>query len=216
MPSRKFIVLKEDYEEELKLSWRGFFKDIKVSLDDVLLGTIPSRKDLKAGYKIYKDENSYEIKLVTKALSQDFEVLYNGEHVGGSSGDPSHKMKIAVGMIIFLCILNVAIFSISVVGDIESLLKLGFGWYNLIIGVLYFISIITSKKLNRLYGIGCGFSVFLMDTVFALIMISNQVHNAAGGTVIARIIIGAPIFFGLVAAFKSKRNFLEDQKLKYD
>lgn len=215
MAKRKYQLHLNNNIYEVELTWRGLYKDLKLLVNGEDTGASIAKKDLKKGTVVPYRDGDFLLKFVNKGFVQEIDILYNGEPLGGSASDPAHKIKTGIAMIGILGGLNILAGILAIAGPFEVLRNAGFGWYNIIIFFLYLCSFLTAKFFNKFAGLFAGFSVFAMDTFFAMMMIMERLPQSAGGTFVARIIFGTPILLGLIAAYKTRKSLVEDGELKY-
>lgn len=215
MPKRKYSVLINGIEEDLTLEWLGLFKDMKLSLGHDLIGKLENKKALKKGAEFSHSSGMYMIKLVNRGLVQDFDIRYNGEPVGGSAKDPMGQIRTGIKVIGGLGGLNLVVGCLAVFAKIPALLNLGFGFYNLVVFSIYVLAWVGAKYFNRLSGLLAGLAIFAADSFFAFLLMMQHNPQGIGGPVVVRIILGTPILLAVIAAFKNRKNFLEDGELKY-
>ena len=134
MPKREFA-LREGGPKQVRVQWKGMWKDVRVSFDGAEVGVIPNQKALKAGEDIrLPDGSTLHIQLQT-GLSAGLHLLRNGEPLPGTTSDPKAQLAAAYGTIYFVAGLSAAV-GVAALGGVTLLQQLGFGWTSIGAGVL--------------------------------------------------------------------------------
>jgi len=156
MPQNKFY-LDEQKTQELIISWRGWWKDITVTLNGQVIGGFQNFSHLKQGNVFHlPDGSTIAMHYSSERYAQGIRVDLNGRPLKGTSGDPEVKLKSVFGIAIFIGALNLIIGAIGEFGDSEFLRDLGAGWGIMVLGAIV---------------IGLGFCVWKFRSVAALIII---------------------------------------------
>lgn len=203
MPRRRFVIIQNGKKKDLFVKWRGLFKDLKIFVGEECIGSIEKFKDLRKGVNFNLRGDNLKVMIKNSLFLFDFEILFNDNPLEGSLSDPAYKMKIAQNVLSFLAVINVIAGLLTIYFDFEILLRLGYGWYNLLIGSMYFVSIFISKKVCKLCGFSSGLFVFFIDSFFAAFIILNYQQGLVAAFAL-RLIFGTIIFSGLIASFKTK------------
>jgi len=102
MPTRRFS-LKRGEPKRIEVSWQGSFEQVTLRLDDTPIGTVPSRKELKAGYRFPLNDGSFiTVQLSESSWPRRLLLLRNGLPLPGSSADPRLVLKSVAGLILFI------------------------------------------------------------------------------------------------------------------
>lgn len=206
---QKIITLKSNHEENtIKLTWGIFFRNFVVYFNDKELGRFENISQLNKGKDFtLPNGDILTVKKTQKIMTTVLETLINGQPIEGSATDPKILIQNAYYVGFFLCGVNLALGSFATLLGIQSLLQLGFGPYNMIIGSLYLFPALIGFK-NRSWVALCFIlAVFLFDTVSAVYWIAQLakqgVHINAGSLVV-RFIFAVPLFLGAKAGFELK------------
>lgn len=184
------IISRNGKEEKILIKSNGWFKSKEVWIGDEKLGIWPSRSDLKKGVSLKTIDGS---ELFIRQTEFPVQLLYtfNGIPVRGSAGDPDTQIKTAYGLMMFVCALNFLLGAIAYFGEVQALLKLGFGLYNLIIGTLYAVLLYIGYDAKMFVPLVIGLIIFCGDAIMMVIgMIQLKQFNIGPFFVRAFIIMG--------------------------
>ena len=93
MPSQAYA-LKEGGPKRLQISWEGFWKNAIVQLDDEIIGTLATRKQLSAGHEfLLPDGSSLNLQLVRTLTAYELHVLRDGQPLPGSASAPESRVR---------------------------------------------------------------------------------------------------------------------------
>jgi hypothetical protein len=175
MPIRVFP-LRLGERPRLKLEWQGNWKNLKVSLDKDVIGTISTRKNLVAGQEFtLKDGSVLKLKLSKKIITyqDDLKISIDGEPLEGTSSREHDQLdlifmafiavtviNLAVGIIVIIFKIDVAggLNKIEVVGGLKGgLIYLSYASVMILLGFLV-------VKLKSLIALGIAYTIFSFDT----------------------------------------------------
>lgn len=166
------IISRNGKEEKLLIKSNGWFKSKEVWLGEEKLGMWPSRSELKKGV-ILKTIDGSELSIRQTEFPVQLLYMFNGVPVKGSAADPDSQIKTAYGLMMFVCALNFLLGGIAYFGEIQMLLRLGFGLYNLIIGSLYAILLYIGYDAKMFVPLVVGLILFCGD---ALMMTATMIQ----------------------------------------
>ncbi|WP_372368610.1 hypothetical protein [Candidatus Uabimicrobium sp. HlEnr_7] len=205
MPSKKFS-LADGEPQRLEISWKGVWKNISIKLDSQEIGTIANMKELKKGKDFdLGDDSKLSIQLINKFMGAQLQVLVNGENIPGSGTHPADQLKTATGIIYFLGGLNLVIGLIAELGQVDFLLRLGFGAPLVVVG--FFLAILgyfTSKRSRVALSLAILFVV--ADTVLSVMMAAESGNSPSTGGLVMKIffIVGMAQGFGAISQLNRK------------
>lgn len=205
MPKRTYA-LEPDGPKRLTINWKSMsFKDTTITLDDVVVGTIPDQRELRAGqeFKLI-DGSMLKVQLVQNISGSEVQVLRNGVPLPGSASNPETRLKGAWGMIFFIAGLNLLLGIIALLTGSELLANMGIGWYSLIFGGFFLIMGFLVKNRSKV-------ALILSIVVFALDALVGIIGSVAmGGTpaisgLIVRVLLIIPMVQGVSAITALKK-----------
>jgi hypothetical protein len=147
MPKQSYA-LEPNGPKRLQISWGTFWKNITVTLDGSLIGTIPDQKALRQGRQFtLPDGSTLSVQFSQNLAGAELRVLRNGQPLPGSASDPESRLKVAAGVIFFVTGLNILLGLIAVFFQVDFLLQLGLGWFSVIFGLVFlFLGIFTQRR----------------------------------------------------------------------
>lgn len=184
------VISRNGREEKILIKSNGWFKPKEVWLGQENLGPWPSRSELKKGV-ILKTTDGSELSIRQTDFPVQLLFMFNGIPVKGSAADPDTQIKTAYGLMMFVCALNFLLGAIAYFGEVQMLLRLGFGLYNLIIGTLYVILLYIGYDAKMFVPLVIGLIIFCGDAIMMVIgMIQLKQFNIGPFFVRAFIIMG--------------------------
>lgn len=204
MPKRSFS-LREGEPPSIELVWRGIWKEIQVSHEGRLLGTIPNQKALKEGATFtLPDGSELHVKLAT-GMQAELQVLRNGQPLPGSGSDPAVRLKAAAGVVWFIAGMSAVLGLVAVLGKVEVLQQLGLGWESVGFGVLFAVLAWFVGKRSKV-ALGIALALFILDTVLSLVVMMKMSGRPNAGGVVVRIFLMMPMFrgFGAITALQAR------------
>lgn len=107
MPRRRYALTRGE-PKRVEVSSRFFRSDLTIRFDGNIIGTIPTRQELKAGREFSLGDGSVlQVQLVQNFLNTHLRVLRNGQPLPGSPSDPFQILKTTYGVIFFIGGLNI-------------------------------------------------------------------------------------------------------------
>lgn len=119
----------------IEVTWKGFYKNVRVLYEEKELGTIAHRAELKEG-KCFALPAGEElcVKLVNTFMASELHVLVDGKPLPGSGSDPWQQLKICSGSLYFFAAISFLFGTLIVMADAQ--INLG-GYIAMGVGILY-------------------------------------------------------------------------------
>lgn len=191
MPKQIFA-LEPGGPKRLQVSWKSFFKDTTITLDGVLVGTIPDQPALREGQEFrLMDGSIIKVQLVSNLSGTEMRVLRNGIPLPGSASNPETKVKTATGIIFFVAGLNLLLGLIALITQSEFLALMGIGWYSIVFGGFFLAMGFLVRKLSKVALI-LSIAVFALDGLLGLIG-SVMMGGSPFAGVILRVLLIIPM-----------------------
>jgi hypothetical protein len=131
--------LEENGHRRLKISWKGSWKNLSVRLDDDLIGTVSTRKDLMAGQEfVLPDGSRLQLQLLSSHLTTDLKILRDGRPIPGSTRMLTSRFQEAYGIVFLIAGLNLLLGIAAMLFPIEFLRQIA-GLPSIIFGLIYFV-----------------------------------------------------------------------------
>jgi hypothetical protein len=203
MPKREFA-LEAGAPKRLAISWKGFWKNMEIRLDDEIVGTIADQKELREGRDFaLSDGSTLHVRLSSSIGKAELQVLRDGTPLPGSDADPSQKVKVAYGVIYFLGGLNLVVGAIALLAHVEFLQQIGIGAASCLFGIVL-IALGFMVRQGSLAALYAAIGIFAIDTVVAIYMSTTYGGRPTTGGIIPRIFLLLPMIQG-VKALKQMR-----------
>lgn len=203
--AKQRFALEANGPKRLEISWGMFWRNITVRLDGQVIGTVPSKKELAQGYDIFLPDTSLlNIKLARTFVTQELQVLRNGQPLPGSASDPQSRVKTAANVIFFIAGLNIVVGLIALFFQVDLLLAYGLGIESVITGLIYALLGFFVKR-KSLVALVIAIVLFVLDGVFGLVT-AAEVGANPGSMVIARIVLLIPMLQGFSAIRTLKKQ----------
>ncbi len=186
----------------LEVAWKGLYKDLTLTLDGAVVGTVPDQKALVQGQEFrLLDGSTLKIKLVQKLYSTELQVLRNGQPLPGSMSDPQTKLKNAYTVVYFVAGLNLLLGILSWALDIKFLQELGNGFASLLFGLVFLgLGYFVQRKSS--FALIVAIVLMAIDALGGLVLAAMSGSGSSVGGLFARIILMIPMIQG-VAAIKT-------------
>ncbi|MFN8443150.1 MAG: hypothetical protein U0175_20415 [Caldilineaceae bacterium] len=202
--AKQRFALEVNGPKRLEISWGMFWRNITIRLDDQIIGTVPSRKELSQGYDIFLPDTSLlNIKFARTFITQELQVLRNGQPLPGSASDPQSRVNAAANVIFFIAGLNIVVGLIALFFQVDFLLAYGLGIESIITGLIYAILGFFVKR-KSLAALVIAIILFVLDGAFGLVT-AVEVGANPGSMVIARIVLLIPMLQGFSAIRNLKK-----------
>lgn len=206
MPKSRKFSLAEGQPPSVEITWRGIWKEITVTLNGQVLGTVPNQKALKEGRDFpLPDGGTLRVQLKIGFASAELQVLRNGHPLPGSGSDPAQRVKVAAGVVWFIAALNIVLGLVVIFLNIELLARLGIGWAAVIEGALYAVLAFFVGRRSAL-ALGLAIALFALDSVVWIAMIVQSHGSSGGGGIVMRIVLFLPMLRGFRALKELKER----------
>lgn len=189
--------------ETLQFKRVGFFKPKEIWLGDELLGTWPKRKELEKGI-VYSAKDGSRLELKMKAFPIELQIKLNDQIVEGSASHPETRIKTAYQIMAFICGLNLVVGTIAIVANVDILLRLGMGVYNLIMGGILLILLMVGFREKKFWPLAIGLLLFSLDAVMMIYLMINTKTVPNISPIFVRIFIFIPWFKGCAELYKKR------------
>lgn len=204
MPKQSYA-LEPGGPKRLEVSWKGFFKNTTITLDGVLLGTIPDHMALRTPQEFKLIDGSLlKVQLVQNLSGAEMQVTRNGVALPGSSSNPETRVKSAAGIIFFIAGLNLLLGVIALITQSELLASLGIGWYSLIFGGFFLVMGFLVRKLSKVALI-LSIVVFSLDALIGIIASVAMGGSPAIAGLVVRVLLIIPMVQGVSAITALKK-----------
>jgi len=191
--------------KRLEISWKGFFKNTTITLDGMLLGTIPDHMALRTPqeYKLV-DGSLLKVQLVQNLSGAEMQVTRNGVPLPGSASNPETKVNTAAGIIFFIAGLNLLLGVIALITQSEILANLGIGWYSLVFGGFFLVMGFLVRKRSKIALI-LSIVIFSLDAIIGIIGSVAMGGSPAVAGLIVRVLLVIPMVQGVGAITALKK-----------
>jgi hypothetical protein len=197
MPTQKYA-LESGGPKRLEISWKINWKDFTVKLDDQVIGTANSHKELKAGRNFrLPDDSTLFIHLTQTPLSAGLHITRNGLPLPGSAQDPEVKLNTAYGTIFLVAGLNIVLGLLSVLFRIEFLQMAGINTISIAFGLTFLVLGLGAKRKSR-GALIIAIAILAIDGILGVILAIDQGRIPTGG-IMARIFLLLPMIQGVKA-----------------
>jgi hypothetical protein len=177
MPKKNYH-LNSDKTETLIIEWKGFYKNLKVQINENDIFYFENKKALKAGGKYKIDKNrELTIQLTKEKLTgiETLQILINNEPIKGSPTDPFEILKGVLTLLFILSGLNLIFGLIAELFSIELLLHMGLGIGNVVVGLIYGLLGYMVKVKYSLTALILSILLLASDLIFCLIYMNSSV-----------------------------------------
>jgi hypothetical protein len=198
MPSQSYA-LEKNGPKRLKLSWRGFWKDLTVTLDGKPIGAVPDRKALSAGQEFkLPDHSKLKVQLVSRAASTDLLVLRNGKPLPGSASDPLTRLKGATWMVYLIGGMDLVFGVVALAAGIPSLSEAGFGLGSVIYGLIFLLLGWLVSRRSR-FSLILAIVLVLVEALTSMLLVSAKGSTPSVLGFMTRLVLMVPMVQGLQA-----------------
>lgn len=204
MPKQSYA-LEAGGPKRLELSWKGFFKNMTITLDGMPLGTVTDHMALRTPQEYQLNDGSMlKVQLVQNLSGAELQVSRNGVALPGSASNPETRLKTAWGIIFFIAGLNLLLGIVGLLTQSELLASLGIGWYSIIFGGFFLVMGFLVKKLSKVALI-ISIVVFALDALIGIIGSVAMGGSPAIGGLIVRVLLIIPMVQGVGAITELKK-----------
>ena len=136
MPTKTYY-LDDAHTEAMTANWSLFFRNFRLDYQGRELGQL-TPAELKAGREFaLPDGRRLLVRLQQKFGAQGLDFQFDGRPLGGTVNDPRTQINSGFAATMLIAGLNGALSVVAMLGQVEFLLALGFGWATLAEGALY-------------------------------------------------------------------------------
>lgn len=198
------LALDKGGPKRVELEWGFAFKNLRVRVDGVELGTIATKAELEAGRSFVMSDGSSLMVRRTPGLMPVMNVTRDGVPLPGSPGDPETHVRGAATVLFFIAALNAGLGVVSLVIESDFLARAGIGIASVVFGMVYGgLGYLTLRR--SLIALAIGIGLFVLDGVVSLVA-----GAAAGRPPVAMIVMRVFLIVALVrgaqALWKAKQS----------
>lgn len=205
MPQRQYS-FEPGGEKRLAISWKGFWKEITVTLDGNPVGTIADQKALIAGQDFQlPDGSSLHVQYVQKFYGAELAVARNGQPLPESDSNPLTRLKTAYILTYVIAGLNLLMGVLAYVFEIEFLQDMGVGFFNLIYGVVFLVLASFIQRRSS-FALILAVILFALDGILGVVFTAMSGQNPGITGIFVRILILIPMCQGVGAIKALKRK----------
>lgn len=210
MPTKHFY-LDDDKTHLIELRWGLFWKNLTISENGQVLGQVKNQSALRAAPTFpLADGRSLTVQLRRVLMSEDLEVLIDGEPVAGSASHPAERFKQALYTLLFLAAFNGILGIVAEVGDVDLFRALGLGYSTVVVGMVYLGLYWWAKDQFSSLALHIAIGILVLDFVLAIVYAADsQSSNSPGTGIIMRIIFCTLLYKGAQGAKKLKAQHTE-------
>jgi hypothetical protein len=193
MPTKTYYI-DDARTEAVTATWSLFFRNFRLDYQGRELGQL-TPAELKAGREFaLPDGRRLLVRLQQKFGAQGLDFQLDGRPLGGTVNDPRTQINAGFAATMLIAGLNGALSVVAMLGQVEFLLALGFGWSTLAEGALYAGLGWLGKHRQMAWAFWVALGLLVLDGV--LLLGSGQ---GTGGLVV-RVFLGIAIYRAAVAA----------------
>jgi hypothetical protein len=179
--------------DAITASWGMFFRNFRLDYQGRELGQL-TPAELKAGYEFtLPDGRRLLVQLQQKIGAQGLDFQVDGRPLGGTVNDPLTQINTAFGSIMFIAGLNVLLSAVTMLGQVEFLVTLGFGWGTLAEGLVYAGLGWLGKYRQAAWAFYVALGLLVLDGVMLL------GSGLGTGGLVVRLFLGIAIYRGAAA-----------------
>jgi len=183
MATKKYY-LDDNKTDILQCSWGVNWKNFKIEYNNQIIVNNSDRKSLLNGITICLTPDKTLYAKLKQGLTQELELLINGQPIKGSATDPVQQIRLAFALTLIIGGINIFLGLLALITNNQMLLNLGLGMGSLVFGVVILVLAFGIKKEIA----WAAFSVTGLLTIDIIISIYLSV-NAGGNPSIAGIIL---------------------------
>lgn len=207
MPS-KYFVLDAAETQVVNLSWELFWNNFTVTENGHVLGQIANQKALRQGETFaLADGRSLSVRLRRVLMSEELEVLVDGQPLAGSSTHPQERFKQGLYTLLFLVSINVVLGLVAELGQVELLQTLGLGYGTALIGLFYLGLYGWAKLQLSSLAFYLAMGLLILDFVLAIGFSLNEgTSSSFTGGLFMRVILCTLLYKGAEGARQLRAN----------
>jgi hypothetical protein len=177
MPARKFA-LTPGGPQRLTITWKLFWKDVRVLLDGNVILEFANQKELQSGASTtLVDGTVLHVKLNQAFGNVDLAVTQDGKPLPGSSTDPAALLNTAVGLLCLIAGFNLLLGLISLVAQNVFLRRLGAGPHWLVMAAIFGTLAFFSARRSRL-ALGLAIGLYALDGILGIALSGSPMPGA--------------------------------------
>lgn len=205
MPTQQYA-LEPNGPKRLILSWNMFWKNLVVSYDGVVLGSVPSKKELTSGQSFaLPDGSAVQVQLVSGFGSTELRLTRNGQPLPGSAADPISRLNTAVGTVFFIAGLNIILGLVAEVFQVSLLQQLGLGISSIIFGLIFLVLGWFVKR-HSLIALFLAIGLFIVDGLLGFVLAAAAGGNPGNAGLVMRVFLIIGMLQGVPALRQLKRS----------
>lgn len=183
MPKKIYYLDSNNQKEAISISWKGVWKNILLTHNEIEIGTFKNQTELKKGKEFQLDEVRKLSVKMKKGMFPTLELLMNGEPVVGSPTDPKIQLKELTRFVFAIGTLNLIIGLLAELLDNDFLLNLGLGIFSMIYGVVI-IALGFGVKKKSIVALGIIITLLILDIMASFWFALENSSNPTNGIVI--------------------------------
>lgn len=182
------------------------WKNVQVTLDGALLGSIETKQQLEAGsHFALPDGSQLQVQLKREGIATELQVRRNGEPLPGSTSDPEQRVASAATMLYFIAGLNAALGIMAALG-VEFLARVGLGYTSVVVGAVYAgLAYLVKTKQSRV-ALLLAIALFVLDGLASIFAATQAGGSPPIGGIVARIFLLIPMWKGVSALAELKEQ----------
>lgn len=192
MPTKTFAV-QAGGPPRVEISWRGIWKDVRVTFDRLEVLRFADQKALRTGGSAsLPDGSTLEVRLGTTMGGlgpPELQLSLDGAPLPGSSGDAQTHITGAVVALYLIAGVSIGVGLLTVMFEIEFLAKAGFGAASILGGVIYGILGFLTQQRHSLVALGIATVLFALDTLWIVYVPMSQQAAPPVGALFVRIML---------------------------
>ncbi|UOR06403.1 hypothetical protein MUN82_04735 [Hymenobacter aerilatus] len=156
------------------------------------------------------DGRSLTVQLRRVLMSEDLEVLIDGEPVAGSSSHPAERFKQALYTLLLLAAFNGILGIVAEIVDVELFKALGLGYGTVVVGMVYLGLYWWAKNQFSSVALYIAIGILILDFILAVVYATDsQAPNTPGAGVLMRVIFCTLLYKGAQGAKQLKASQTE-------
>jgi hypothetical protein len=204
MPEQRFA-LEPGGPKRVQVAWGMTWNKVRVSIDGAEVGTIATKKELKAGVTFLLADGSTLGVRLGGLLAPTIEVSRNGSPLPGSSADPAQRLRSAYGLLFLLGSFNIAVGTLATIITLGPLQALGIDGTSAAIGAVY---LLLGFLVRRRFAVALAVAMLVLslDLIVTLVAAVSVAPAAFAGVFFARLWFILVMFRGFGAVGTLKRQ----------
>jgi hypothetical protein len=192
--AERVFALEPQGKARLRVTWSGWFpKNIKVLLDDMVIGEFADRKAMQQG-DTFAMPDGREIFVQNKVGFgvNEWLIMIDNVPVVSSANSPKAASKKATGVFAFFSAVNLVAGGIGLGGGpLAQMLNLGIGHF--VLGLVYVLCAVFTYRQNA-WAVLFGLVIYVLDGVLGLLLALNEGLPPTGSGIVFRLILIVILF----------------------